>query len=89
MLPPNSIRDKILDKFLIVHADYYHPHLNQVLPQFVRQKGTNINEDLGLGLGSINKEDTTVVYESNPENPAFEFKDIPREIDESFTYPLP
>lgn len=47
----------------------------------------DINKE--LGLDSFSKEDTTVVYESNPAKTPEQFKELPREIEENLDTPIP
>lgn len=66
MLPNNNIRDRIVDRFLIVHEGMYHNHTSQKLPQFVKLKPEDINERYELGKDKLNKEDYKITFESNP-----------------------
>jgi len=40
-------------------------------------------------LRKIDKSNSTIVLESNPANPAEEMKDIPRDIDQDLSVPIP
>lgn len=76
MIAKNRIRELLLDRNLTIHAGPYHNHLAQKLPQFIPQKPLDINKE--LGLDSFKKEESTIIYESNPKTSPAEFKDLPR-----------
>ena len=87
MMPNNTIRGIILERNLIVHEGPYHDHLAQKLPQFIPQIPLDINKE--LDVKTLTKDDATVIFESNPDKTPQEFKDIPRDIDESIATPIP
>ena len=88
MLPKNNLREKILKQNLVIHAGPYHPHYAQKLPQFTESPPLDINKELGLGLElQGNKEDYTVVYETNPDDPLRELDGVRREYDEELMIP--
>lgn len=86
MLPKNNIRLDILDN-LIIHKGMYHNHIAQKLPQFTQKKPQDINTH--IGLDNINKDNTVVVFESDPSSTPKEMKDIPRVIDQGIAVPYP
>lgn len=86
MLPKNNIREGILDHNLFVHAGLYHNHIAQKLPQFVQHKPENINER--IDFINMDKSQLIGIYDSNPENPPEEFKDVPRDIDPEVDAPF-
>ena len=89
MLPKNNTREKLLSRYLHVHPGPYHPHFEMKLPQFTELPPYDINEILGLNLDEYqkNKDDYTIVYESNPDANPPEFEGVKREYDESMTIP--
>lgn len=70
-----------------MHSELYHNHISQKLPQFVKQKPHDINEDVGLE-SMLKDKNATVIYESNPENAPVEFKDVARDVDRDIDVPL-
>ena len=64
MLAKNTIRNILLDKNLIIHAGPYQEHFAQKLPQFIPKQPLDINKE--LGMDSFSKDETTVVFESDP-----------------------
>ena len=42
-----------------------------------------------IGIDDFNKDNTTVIYESNPSKLPEEFKDFPREIEPDIDTPIP
>lgn len=87
MMAKNTIRNIILEKNLIIHAGPYHNHFAQKLPQFVPQSPLDINQE--LGIDSFTREDSTVIFESDPAKAPQELKDLPRELEENLAVPLP
>ena len=87
MMAKNTIRNILLDKNLIIHAGAFHEHFAQKLPQFLPKQPLDINKE--LGLDSFSKEETTVVFESDPSKTPEQFKEIPREIDQEISTPIP
>lgn len=83
----NTIRNILLDKNLIVHAGLYHDHLAQKLPQFISQQPLDINKI--LGIDSFDRQESTVIYESDPKSVPEEFKEHKREIVEDLATPIP
>lgn len=64
----------------------FHDHVAQKLPQFVDLPPIDINEK--LGLKSINPDNATIIYESNPADAPEEFKDYKRDIDPNIDLPF-
>ena len=87
MLAKNTIRGILLERNLIIHEGPFHDHIAQKLPQFVPQRPMDINQE--IGLDSFTKEETTVIYESNPASVPEEFKDLPRDVNEDLATPIP
>lgn len=87
MMAKNTIRNILLDKNLIIHAGSFHEHFAQKLPQFLPKQPLDINKE--LGLDNFSKEETTVVFESDPAKTPEQFKEIPREIDQEISTPIP
>ena len=89
MLPRNKLRKGILDKRLHIYPGPFHPHFNKGLPQFTEAEPFDINDHLHLTKEKIleNRHEYRVFYESDPDNPPEEFKDLPRDIDPTFDMP--
>lgn len=87
MMAKNTIRNILLDRNLIIHEGPYHEHIAQKLPQFMPRAPIDINKE--IGIDSFSKEETTVIYESNPQQSPQEFKDLPRDIEEDIATPIP
>ena len=87
MLAKNTIRNILLDRNLIIHEGPYHDHLAQKLPQFLPQRPLDINKE--LGIDSFTMEESTVIFESNPKETPAEFKDLPSDIEEDISSPIP
>ena len=87
MLAKNTIRGILLERNLIIHAGPYHDHIAQKLPQFVPHAPPDINKE--FGLEGFAKDDATVIFESNPASTPEELKELPRDIDEDISTPIP
>ena len=89
MVPKNRLRDDLIKKKLFIYSGPFHPHHNKGLPQFTEQEPHDINEILDLGTKLVeNRHQYKVIFESDPANPAEEFADVERDIDESIGYPI-
>ena len=76
----------IMSKNLTIHEGLYHNHQAQKLPQFVDLLPDDINKH--VGTYDITPENAEVIFETDPNNTAEEFKDIPKNIDPETTVPF-
>jgi large subunit ribosomal protein L13 len=83
MLPRNRTRKFLLER-ITVHKGQYHNHQGQHLPQFINQPLPDPNKLYGT-IDMDNLQNYKIVYESNPEQPLEEFKDVERDYDENLT----
>lgn len=87
MIPKNKLREDIIKKRLFLYNGPYHPHFKQGLPQFMEREHNDINEDFDFGKLVDRRHNYKVVFESDPANPAEEFADVERDIDDRMGVP--